>query len=302
MRHDHQVMLAAALAIGVAFAMMPSPAAAFAGDNTAKITDPGFVPNSGQINQGFDEKVPTTSHARPIPSLAEARAAKMKPENRQHLLGEQQQATLPSNRAMGGETKDAQATAGGPQAVNADANAMQNGAQDSNGKQPQDGNGNGNGKQPQAGTSGAAGQDPAGQDAAGQGNASQASNTQGNTQGTPSQGPIGATTQTMPAKFSDRNDILDRVPTMSWLLPLGDAYRQQIYQAVMADKTSAVSDDNKLAPATALNIDQALNEIHPLPASVSGMPGLQSLGYVKTKNKVFLVEPATRTVVDEIGS
>ena len=300
MRHDHQVMLAAALATGVAFAMMPSPAAAFAGDNTAKITDPGFVPNSGQINQGVDEKVPTTSHARPIPSLAEARAAKMKTDNSQPLLGEQQQATLPSKSAMSGETKDAQATAGGPQAVNADANAMQNGAQDSNGKQPQ--GGNGNGKQPQAGTSGAAGQNAAGQDPAGQGNASQASNTQGNTQGTPSQGPIGATTQTMPAKFSERNDILDRVPTMSWLLPLGDAYRQQIYQAVMADKTSAVSDDNKLAPATALNTNQALNEIHPLPASVSGMPGLQSLGYVKTKNKVFLVEPATRIVVDEIGS
>jgi hypothetical protein len=280
MRHDHQLMLAAALATGVAFAMMPSPAAAFAGDNTAKITDPGFVPNSGQINQGFDEKLPTTSHTRPIPSLAEARAAKMTPDNSQPLLGEQQQASLPSKSAMSGETKDAQATAGGPQAVNADANAMQNGAQDSNGKQPQ------------AGTPGAAGQD-----AAGQGNASQASNTQGI-----SQGPIGATTQTMPAKFSQRNDILDRVPTMSWLLPLGDAYRQQIYQAVMADKTSAVSDNNKLAPATALNTNQALNETHPLPASVSGMPGLQSLGYVKTKNKVFLVEPATRIVVDEIGS
>ncbi|HEY5378357.1 MAG TPA: hypothetical protein VIJ78_02335 [Pseudolabrys sp.] len=269
-------MLAAALATGVAFAMIPSTASAFAGDNTAKITDPGFVPNSGQINQGFDEKVPTTSRARPIPSLAEARAAKMKPDNSQPSLGEQTGPALPSKSTMSQATKEGQATAGGPQAVNADANAMQNGAQDSNGKQPQ------------GGTAGAAGQD----------NASQASNTQG----TPSQGPIGATTQTMPAKFSQRNDILDRVPTMSWLLPLGDAYRQQIYQAVMADKTSAVSDDNKLAPATALNIDQALNEIHPLPASVSGMPGLQSLGYVKTKNKVFLVEPATRTVVDEIGS
>jgi len=276
MRHDHQLMLAAALATGVAFAMIPSTASAFAGDNTAKITDPGFVPNSGQINQGFDEKVPTTSRARPIPSLAEARAAKMKPDNSQPSLGEQTGPALPSKSTMSQATKEGQATAGGPQAVNADANAMQNGAQDSNGKQPQ------------GGTAGAAGQD----------NASQASNTQG----TPSQGPIGATTQTMPAKFSQRNDILDRVPTMSWLLPLGDAYRQQIYQAVMADKTSAVSDDNKLAPATALNIDQALNEIHPLPASVSGMPGLQSLGYVKTKNKVFLVEPATRTVVDEIGS
>jgi hypothetical protein len=51
-----------------------------------------------------------------------------------------------------------------------------------------------------------------------------------------------------------------------------------------------------------LSTNQALKETHPLPASVSGIPGMQALSYVKTKHKVFLVEPATRTVVDEIGS
>jgi hypothetical protein len=45
-----------------------------------------------------------------------------------------------------------------------------------------------------------------------------------------------------------------------------------------------------------------LNEMHPLPASVSGIAGAQTLAYVKTKSKVFLVNPAVRTVVDEIGS
>jgi hypothetical protein len=35
-------------------------------------------------------------------------------------------------------------------------------------------------------------------------------------------GPIGATLQTMPAKFSQRNDVLDRLPTMAWPLPLTD--------------------------------------------------------------------------------
>jgi hypothetical protein len=277
MKHPQpQLLFAAALATGVAFAMSQTPAAAFAGDNVAKITDPGFVPNNGQINQGFDEKLPTTSQARPIPSLAEARAAKMTTDISQPSVGGQEGAALPSKSAMSQDTKDGQATAGGPQAVHANADVMQNGTQDSSGKQSQ------------AATSGEGPKE----------NASQIPNSQG----IASQGPIGATTQTMPAKFSQRNDILDRVPTMSWLLPLGDAYRQQIYQAVMADKTSTASDDNGLAPATALNANQALNETHPLPASVSGMPGLQPLSYVKTKNKVFLVEPNTRTVVDEIGS
>lgn len=277
MKHPQSHLLfAAALVTGAAVAMMPSTATAFAGDNVAKITDPGFVPASGQINRSFDEKVPTASHTRPIPTLAEARAAKMTPDSNQLSVGGQTVTALPSKSTMSQETKDGQATAGGPQAVHANADAMQNGAQDSNGKQPQ-----------------AARSDEAPTDSTPQAS---------NSQGTPSQGPIGATAQTMPAKFSKRNDILDRVPLMFLLLPLSDAYRQQIYQAVMADKTSTANDDNGLAPTALLNANQALNETHPLPASVSGMPGLQSLSYVKTKNKVFLVNPNTRTVVDEIGS
>ena len=70
----------------------------------------------------------------------------------------------------------------------------------------------------------------------------------------------------------------------------------------MADKTPAAEDAAQLAPANELNVDQALNETHPLPASVRGIHGVRQLGYVKTKNKVFLVEPATRIVVDEIAS
>jgi hypothetical protein len=39
-----------------------------------------------------------------------------------------------------------------------------------------------------------------------------------------------------------------------------------------------------------------------MPTSVRGIAGVQGLDYVKTKDKVFPVEPATRIVVDEIGS
>ena len=106
----------------------------------------------------------------------------------------------------------------------------------------------------------------------------------------------------MPAKFSARNDTLDRVPIMALPLGLSDQDRQRIYQAAMADKTPAATDAAQLAPAGELDTNQALNETHPLPASVRGIPGVQTLGYVKTKNKVFLVEPATRIVVDEIAS
>ena len=50
-------------------------------------------------------------------------------------------------------------------------------------------------------------------------------------------GPIGATTQTMPAKFSQRNDVLDRVPTTAWPLPLNEEQRRQIFNSVMADSS-----------------------------------------------------------------
>jgi len=82
-------------------------------------------------------------------------------------------------------------------------------------------------------------------------------------------GPIGATGQTMPAKLSKRNDILDRLPIMALPQPLNDQDRKHIYQAVIADQAPAASDADKLAPASQLNANQALNETHPLPPSVS---------------------------------
>lgn len=219
MKHIQQFALLVAT-LAAALAMPVTRAGAFAGDNVAATTDPGFVPNSGQINRGFDEKPPSSSPPRPTP--AQARAAKMTPDSNQ-----------PSP---------------GPQDANANA------------------------------TTGAASSAPA------------------------AVGPIGATGQTMPAKFSARNDTLDRVPIMALPLGLSDQDRQRIYQAAMADKAPAATDAAQLAPAGELDTNQALNETHPLPASVRGIPGVQTLGYVKTKNKVFLVEPATRIVVDEIAS
>ena len=70
MRHCPQlVLIVAAVIAGAAFAMPAMPAAAFAGNNVSAL-DPGFVPDTGQINRGFDEKVPTSSRPRPIPTGA----------------------------------------------------------------------------------------------------------------------------------------------------------------------------------------------------------------------------------------
>ncbi len=113
-------------------------------------------------------------------------------------------------------------------------------------------------------------------------------------------GPIGATLQTMPAKFSQRNDLLDHLPTMSWPLPLNEQQRQQIYQAVMADKTpQPATGADTLKPAVFLSYAQT-RDVRPLPPSLSGIDGLQGLQYIKAKDKVLLVRPPNGIVVDQI--
>ena len=118
----------------------------------------------------------------------------------------------------------------------------------------------------------------------------------------PPSGPIGSVGETIPAKFSKRNDILDRTPIMALPLPLTDQQRAQIYEAVMADKTRPASDADSLKPASELPTDLALNDMHSLPAAVRDIDGVTKLQYVKSRNKVLLVEPSTRIVVEQITS
>jgi hypothetical protein len=118
----------------------------------------------------------------------------------------------------------------------------------------------------------------------------------------PPSGPIGSFGETIPAKFSQRNDILDRIPTMALPLPLTDQQRKEIFDAVMADNSQPVAGADALKPTSQLSTDQALNGLRPLPESLRGIEGLAKLQYVRAKNKVLLVEPSTRTVVEEITS
>ena len=113
-------------------------------------------------------------------------------------------------------------------------------------------------------------------------------------------GPIGSFGQTLPAKFSKRNDILDHVPTMAIPLPLTQEQRKQIYDAVMAEKLQPVAGADALEPASELSPNQALNGMRPLPESVRGIDGASRLYYIKAKDKVLLIEPNVRTVVGQI--
>jgi hypothetical protein len=93
--------------------------------------------------------------------------------------------------------------------------------------------------------------------------------------------------------------VLDRLPIMAWPLKLDEQQRQQIYQAVMAENTQAAPNADALTPASALSFAQT-EAMHPLPAALRQISGLENLSYVKANDKVLLVRPNTAIVVDEI--
>jgi hypothetical protein len=205
-----------------ALALAATAAAAFAqGAGSPSSPDPGFVPDTGQINTGEPPR-PWSAAAslpqEPQPDQEEARAALMMPDDGQPSAG-----SAPATTGAGHPATD---------------------------------------------------------------------------HGSPS--PIGATLQTMPAKFSKRNDLLDRVPVMAWPLRLDERQRKEIYAAVMADGTAPAADVSALKPASALSFAQT-RDLHPLPRALADIDALQGLQYVKSRDKVLLVRPPNGIVVDEIA-
>jgi hypothetical protein len=220
-------VIGAALVVSLVAALSLGVTSVAAQDSYTKQADPGFVPNTGQINPGVPEQGASQSHEGVVRTPQQAaRAALMAPISTQASTGD-----TPADNA-----------------------------------------------QPQAMT-GAAGTNAV----------------------PPPSGPIGSIGQTLPAKFSPRNDAIDHVPTMAWPLWLNDQQQHQIFQAVMADNTKPTSGADALVPSSMLTIDQALNGTHPLPASVTNIAGLGGLTYMKTEKRVLLVEPQTRVVVDEVS-
>jgi hypothetical protein len=216
------ILVGAVLVVGLLVAAPFAVSSVSAQDSYTKEADPGFVPNTGQINPGVPKQGASQSQEAVIRSPQQAaRAALMTP--------------IPT--------------------------------------QPSTGDTPGSNAQPPAAA-------PSGEP--------------------PPSGPIGSIGQTIPAKFSARNNTLDHIPTMAWPLWLNDQQQRQIYQAVMSDSTKPTPGADALVPSSMLSIDQALDGTHPLPASVSNIAALNGLTYMKTEKRVLLVEPSTRVVVDEI--
>lgn len=121
-------------------------------------------------------------------------------------------------------------------------------------------------------------------------------NTAGTNSGAASNGPIGATPQTMPSKYSEANAAADQLPTMARALPLSDDQKRQILDAVgrAPGPVAAIS----AKPAQELRGAVELNDLPP--GLAEQIPAVRGYKYVKLPDKVILVAPSSRVVVGEI--
>ncbi len=257
-------MLATALGAGLLVAMPIAFGQTRPPEGSTVRTDPGFKPDTGQINTGVEEQVPSQSTQNiPIPTPEESRAATLMPVSKDPSAG-----GAPSGQ-QGGSTNPTASTTGQGGGPTGQGESI------SGGPTPQQA-----GAEPRSSTTPSAA--PAADNAP------------------PPSGPIGSVGETIPAKFSQRNDILDRTPMMALPQPLSDEQRARIFKAVMGDQTQAAPDADKLMPASELSTAQALNGMHPLPTSIGDIEAVKKLKYVKGKTTVLLVIPSTRIVVEQI--
>ena len=103
-------------------------------------------------------------------------------------------------------------------------------------------------------------------------------------------------TDTTPAKFSQRNDALDHLPTMARGPALSDAQRKLIVDTVKAG--TAGPPRFASPPATILPLGA---EMQAWPQDVLGqIPDLRDTKYVSLADKILVVIPNSRIVVEEI--
>jgi len=100
--------------------------------------------------------------------------------------------------------------------------------------------------------------------------------------------------QTVPSKFSERNNAIDRLPIMGMSLNLNDEQKKAILAGVKLADKPVQSTDAKVAHALPWNIT-----VHDLGPSAND-PMLAKLKYVRTQDRVLLIDPPNRIVVGEI--
>lgn len=106
-----------------------------------------------------------------------------------------------------------------------------------------------------------------------------------------------ADSQTVPAKFSERNARLDKLPIMA--LPLGLSDEQKHRIAASVAKSDAPVSQISAKPADVLPADTPVSE---LSADVkASVPAASGLRFIRTREKIYLVLASNMVVREEIA-
>jgi hypothetical protein len=116
----------------------------------------------------------------------------------------------------------------------------------------------------------------------------------------PSNGPLGATGQTMPSTISAENAKLDKLPTTALQFPLTDEQKKLIAKSI-----AVASPKGATADLASVHVTSFLPE--PTPALndfsldvMNQIPGATNYKYVKADKRVLIVDPSNQTVVGEL--
>jgi hypothetical protein len=106
-----------------------------------------------------------------------------------------------------------------------------------------------------------------------------------------------ADTSTTPSTVSQKNAQLDNIPIMAHGPQLTDAQRRLIVERVMAADGAPARVDVFPTSELPANVD-----MQPWPDDIVGqVPAIRGTKYVKLADKVLVVQPDNRIVVEEIG-
>lgn len=118
------------------------------------------------------------------------------------------------------------------------------------------------------------------------------------TDGAPaSYGPLGASGDTVPAKYSEKNDADDKLPLGAYRLKhLTAEQRQAIYRDITG-KTAHGRPNDKIYPVIGTLVPSSV-ELQPMPADTTAqVPDTKGLKFVAAQDKVVLVDPVSMMVV-----
>ena len=105
-----------------------------------------------------------------------------------------------------------------------------------------------------------------------------------------------ADSQTVPAKFSQRNDAIDKLPILGMSLGFSEEQKRAIADVVRKANAPVVASTAKVSDELAMNV-----VVQDWPGSASD-PAFSKLKFVRVQDRILLIEPANRIVIGEIAN